>query len=115
VPFSQVEQYYRNSDVFVFCSLRESFGSQLNEAMAFSLPLITLDIHGAGLFIPHDCGIKITPASNEQTAMSIADAIVRFSEDVDFRMACSRKAFEFSKQNTWSNKIDAITTKFYEQ
>jgi Glycosyltransferase len=113
IPFSEVVQYYQKADVFIFCSLRDSCPAQLNEAMAFGLPVITLDIHGSSLAVSNDCGIKIKPSTKEKTAMDIAKAVTRFYEDVELRKRCSINAYNYAKGNTWENKVALITSQFY--
>lgn len=113
IPFSEVVRYYEEADVFIFCSLRDSCGAQINEALAFGLPVITLDMHGASLAVRPDCGIKIKPTTKENTAADIAKAITRFYEEPEFRKQCSLNAYNYAKGNTWENKIDLITSQFY--
>jgi glycosyltransferase involved in cell wall biosynthesis len=113
IPFAEVIAYYRKSDVFIFCSLRESFGSQFNEALAFGLPVITLDMHGAAIGVPDNCSIKVKPSTKENTLSGIAAAITKFFEDVEYRQSCSANALIYSETNTWENKIAHVTSKFY--
>jgi glycosyltransferase involved in cell wall biosynthesis len=113
IPFTEVVHHYEKADVFIFCSLRDSCPAQLNEAMAFGLPVITLDIHGSSLAVSNDCGIKIKPTTKEKTAQDIALAIARFYEDTEFRRNCSVNAFNYAKGNTWEHKVDLITSQFY--
>ena len=44
VPYEGIERLYRESDLFVFPSLAESFGHPLVEAMASRLPILASDI-----------------------------------------------------------------------
>lgn len=113
VPFAQVIRYYQQSDVFIFCSLRDACGAQLNEAMAFGLPVITFDTNGASLAVPDDCGIKIIPTTKEATAQEMAKAILKFCHDIPYRKSCSVKAFTHARTNTWEKKISNVTSKFY--
>lgn len=113
IPFYEVAQYYRNSDLFLFCTLRDSCPAQLTEAMAFGLPVITLDIHGSAVMVPDDCGIKVKPTTKDETARAVAQAIVRFSSDRKLLRDCARNAYNYSKTNTWENKIENVTAKFY--
>ena len=113
IPFNEVEQHYEKADVFIFCSLRDSCPAQLNEAMAFGLPVITLDIHGSALAVRNDCGIKVKPTTKDDTAFDIARAITRMYEDVELRMKCSVNAFNYAKGNTWERKVHLITSQFY--
>src|SRR5262249_10925390 len=44
VPYDRIQVLYRQSDLFIFPSLAESFGHPLVEAMASGLPIIASDI-----------------------------------------------------------------------
>ena len=61
VPYAAVRAHYARCDAFVFSSLRDSFGTQLLEAMAYGLPIVTLDHQGAHTFVPDDAGLKVPP------------------------------------------------------
>jgi glycosyltransferase involved in cell wall biosynthesis len=113
IPFNEVVRHYEEADVFIFCSLRDSCPAQLNEAMAFGLPVITLDLHGSSLAVSSDCGIKVKPTTKEETAQGIATAITRLYEDTGFRKQCSLNAFKYAKSNTWERKVHLITSQFY--
>ncbi len=113
IPFNEVVHHYEQADVFIFCSLRDSCPAQLNEAMAFGLPVITLDIHGSALAVSNDCGIKIKPTTKENTALDIARAITRMYKDVELRKKCSVNAYNYAKGNTWERKVHSITSQFY--
>lgn len=113
VAFEQVIKSYQDADAFIFCSLRDSCPAQLNEAMAYGLPIITLDIHGSSLSVPENCGIKVKPLSAGQTANKIAEAIGKFHDNPEFRKSCSENAFQYAKQNTWKNKVSHVTERFY--
>ncbi len=113
IPFEDVLNYYRNSDVFIFCSLRDSFGAQLHEAMAFGLPIITLNTHGAALFVPDDAGIKVTPVTKEQTISDIAKAVVKMHDDEEFRRKCGHHSYLNAQKNTWQVRIDTVVEKYY--
>ncbi len=113
IPFAQVIEHYKKADAFIFCSLRDSFAAQLTEAMAFGLPVIVLNIHGATIGVPDDCGIKITPTTKEGTVREIADAISTMYNDKGYREQCAQNAYNYSKSNTWQNRIETVIEKFY--
>lgn len=113
IPFNEVIHHYEKADVFIFCSLRDSCPAQLNEAMAFGLPVITLDIHGSSLAVRDNCGIKIKPTTKDNTASDIAKAITTFYENTELRKKCSVNAFNYAKTNTWEHKVELITSQFY--
>ena len=113
IPFFEVVEQYKISDAFIFCSLRDSFGAQLIEAMAFGLPIIALNINGVTLGVPDNCGIKITPVTKEGTVKDIAAAVTKMYEDTDFRKQCSLNSFRHSTNNTWKNRVKEVTQNYY--
>ena len=46
VPWPKLAELYDTSSLFLFCSLRDSLGSQFLEALGRGLPAATLDLHG---------------------------------------------------------------------
>lgn len=113
IPFAEVLDSYKAADIFVFCSLRDSCGSQLIEAMSFGLPVVALDIHGSSIAVLDDCGIKVKATNPAETTDGIAAAILKMSTDYEFRKSCSKNAFDHAKNNTWDKKVEYITSKFY--
>ena len=59
----------------LFTSLRDSFGSQVLEAMAMGLPIICLDLHGAHDFVPDAASLKVSIGSPGETVHNLAGAI----------------------------------------
>lgn len=113
IPFTQVIEYYKVSHAFVFCSLRDSCPSQLTEAMAFGLPSIVLNIHGSALAVNDTCGIKVDVTTAVETAKSIADSIQYLYDNKPQLKFKSLNAFLLSKNNTWINKVKAVTDLYY--
>ena len=101
VPWEEVRKAYLTHDVFMFCSLRDSFGSQFLEAMAYGLPIITLDHQGAGDHIPDDAGIKVPVSTPEETTWKLAKAVEYLYDNPDQRMLLGSKGFEFAKTHDW--------------
>lgn len=112
VSFAEVRDYYANHDLFIFTSLRDSCPSQLIEAMAFNLPVVTLDLHGQSQIVTPETGIKIAINTPEIVVQQLADAIVDLSNDPKRYSALSRAAYRFAKEQTWKNKINSIVARF---
>lgn len=72
---SEVEEYYRSSDVFIFPSFREPTGGVLMEAMAHSLPVITCGYGGPDFLIDDSCGIKVNPSTEGSFVDQLAEAV----------------------------------------
>ncbi len=59
VPNNKVSEYYKNCDVFVFPSKFDGWGAVLNEAVAYSLPIISTDETGSSFTLIRDNGFVI--------------------------------------------------------
>ncbi|MEO1655120.1 MAG: glycosyltransferase family 4 protein, partial [Bacteroidota bacterium] len=112
IPWNEVKKAYLEHDVFIFCSLRESFGSQLLESMAYGLPIITLNHQGAGYFVPDEASIKVSVESPEQSAQEIAAAVALLSKDPDKRYQMGQVGFDFAREQVWSKKTRHLGEKY---
>jgi glycosyltransferase involved in cell wall biosynthesis len=113
VPFKDVSNYYKSHDAFFFTSLRDSCPAQLIEAMAFSLPVITIDLHGQSIIVNDDNGIKCKCVDPKQTILDLKQAILNLYNNPDLLISKSIGAREFSMKQTWESKINSITEKYY--
>ncbi|HSU27404.1 MAG TPA: glycosyltransferase family 4 protein [Chitinophagaceae bacterium] len=113
IPFSDVIKHYQESEVFIFCSLRDSCPAQISEAMAFGLPPIVLDLHGSALAVPDNCGIKVKVTTPEETAAEIAKAVISLYENKNQLALYSKASITYSKVNTWKKKAEYISANYY--
>jgi glycosyltransferase involved in cell wall biosynthesis len=113
VPFEEVRGYYASHDAFLFTSLRESGGIQLVEAMAFGLPVITIDLHGQGQIVTNETGIKVPMNSQEIVINDFKQAIIDLSNDTERYKSLSHAAYIFAKKQNWDSKIHEIVKQFY--
>jgi glycosyltransferase involved in cell wall biosynthesis len=109
VPYVQMSQLYRSADAFIFTSLRDAFGSQVLEAMAAGLPIITLDHQGVGAFVPSEAAIKVPVANPTETVSALAGAIKRLARNEETRVRMGAAAWEFAKTQTWSCRAQMMT------
>lgn len=114
VPWQEVKQAYLTHDVFMFCSLRDSFASQFLEAMAYGLPIITLNIHGVRKLVPDGVGIKVEATNPADTLTELAAAVEYMQQHPNKRIALGKKGYEFAKTQIWPVKTRQVNT-FYEQ
>jgi glycosyltransferase involved in cell wall biosynthesis len=105
LPWTELTHFYSQSNVFLFTSIRESFGSQLLEAMAYGLPIITLDHFGASTFIPADASIKIPVKTPQETVNNLSKAIEKIWQEPERRKRMGEAAFNYSKSVTWDKKV----------
>ena len=113
VPYNEVSNYYLSHDLFFYTSLRESGGVQLIEAMAYNLPVVTLDLHGPGQIVTEHTGIKVAVVNSEQVVRDLANAILFLVENKQPYQEMSSAARAFAEKQIWNNKIAEIVEKFY--
>jgi glycosyltransferase involved in cell wall biosynthesis len=105
LSWSEVAEAYRHADVFLFTSLRDSCGVQLLEAMAFGLPIVTLDHQGAALLVPDDAGIRVRVCDPSETVARMAAAVRRLAQDPDLAAAMGKAAHAAARRHTWDQKV----------
>ncbi|HEX8328298.1 MAG TPA: glycosyltransferase family 4 protein [Hymenobacter sp.] len=101
VPYATIRAAYLGHDLFMLCSLRDTFAAQYVEAMALGLPILTLDHHGATDFIPDDAGVKVPVQSAEATADALARAVERLYDHPEELASCGRAGFAFASRYSW--------------
>jgi glycosyltransferase involved in cell wall biosynthesis len=106
---SEVSDFYRKADIFVFPSYREPGGNVALEAMGHSLPLIVADRGGPGSAVSSDCAIKLQISTPEAMTEDIAGAIRKLTEDQALRLRMGAEAHRHvTKTAMWSAKIDRM-------
>jgi len=114
VPWNEMSRLYQSADAFLFTSLRDSFGSQVLEAMAHSLPILTLDHQGVGTFVLSDAGIKVPVTSPRQTAAELAKGIRRLASCPEERLKMGEAAHAYARTQTWERRAARIS-ELYEE
>jgi len=114
VPWDRMPDLYRRSDAFLFTSLRDSFDSQVLEAMAHGLPSLTLDHQGVGTFIPSDAGIKIPVSNPRETVSRIADGMHWLARNPEARRKMGEAGRLFAQTQTWEKRVEWMC-KLYEE
>lgn len=115
LPRPQVEEFYREADVFVFPSYREPGGNVTFEAMGHGLPVLVSDIGGPGAVVDDTCGIRIHPESPEQYARDLAAALARLVAQPGLRRSLGegarRRVSEIGLWDSKARQIEAIYAK----
>lgn len=92
LPRAEIETLYRESDVFIFPSFRESMGAVLYEAMRWGLPVITANCGGPGWIVDENCGLRVEVTSPEIMPGDLAQAIRQLATDPELRHRMSEAA-----------------------
>jgi glycosyltransferase involved in cell wall biosynthesis len=105
VPWSEAIAAFRNHDVFLFTTLRETEGVQLLEAMAGGAAIVTLDHHGPHMAVPDSAGLKVPVTTPQETVAALAHALERLAREPDTVEAMSLAGMKWAAENTWERKV----------
>ena len=86
---------------------------QVLEAMAFGLPVVTLQLHGQDLLVNEAVGIKASVNNPEQTVIELANAILLLHNDRKLLGRMSKAAFNFAKEHIWEKQVKHFVEKYY--
>ena len=109
IPWAEVTQQYHDHDLFMFTTLRDSSPAQLMEAMAYGLPILTLDLHGSGFMVPDDAGIKVPAHTPEATVKALTEAVEYLYHHPEERNRLGKNGFDFARSQTWEKKVEKMS------
>jgi glycosyltransferase involved in cell wall biosynthesis len=98
VPYEETRAAYLSHDLFMLCSLRDTYANQYLESMALGLPILTLDHHGAADFVPDDAGIKVPVQTAEATVAALARAVEHLYDHPAELERMGRAGFAYARQ-----------------
>jgi glycosyltransferase involved in cell wall biosynthesis len=104
VPWQKMPEFFGRADAFIFTSLRDAFGTQVLEAMAHSLPILTLNHQGVRDFVPDSAGIKVSVTSPEDTVAGLAKAILRLAGSVEERRRMGEFGRKSAEEQSWERR-----------
>jgi glycosyltransferase involved in cell wall biosynthesis len=112
VEWSVLREHYRSSDAFLFTSLRDSCAAQLLEAMAWGLPVITLDQHGAACAVPDSAGLKIPVTTIEEVRRGLSTAITMLADEPETRARMSEAAYAHAAGFSWPRIVERTLAQY---
>ena len=105
----EVNEFYRNADIFLFPSFREPGGAVILEAMSYGLPLIVSNIGGPGFAVDDSSGIRLNTSAPEKYVADIAAALTRLVEDWEARLALGQGArCRVAEIALWENRVKRL-------
>ena len=110
----QTLEYYSQSDIFCFPSIREFGGAVVLEAMACGLPCIVANNGGIAEYVTEETGFKIDPISREYLVQELTDKIKLLVKDEPLRKTMSLKAVERVQEFEWERKAQRIVAIYQE-
>lgn len=113
VAFDEIKKYYESHDAFFFTSLRDSCPPQCIEAMAYGMPVITLNLHGQGFIVNDLTGIRCAATNPEIAINGLKEAILKLAHHPELVQQMSAAASDFASKQKWTEKIDTIVKLYY--
>lgn len=108
VPYEATRNAYLGHDLFMLCSLRDTYANQYLEAMALGLPILTLNHHGAADFIPAAAGLKVPVRSANETTGALARAVEHFHDHPAVLEQMGRAGFAYAAQFAVSKLVAGL-------
>lgn len=110
IPYSQMAKEYKNADVFIMPSLRETTGSVLLEAMAKGLPVITINKFGGATLVDDNSGWLYDGDDQTEYIENLRTAIVTcITQPIEVRRRGEIAKIQAEK-NTWKEKLSCYNT-----
>lgn len=105
----EVSKRLRETDVFLYPSLREPGGTVVLEAMATGLPSIVADWGGPAEYISDDTGLRIDVSSPARFVDDMAAAMVRLAGDPELRARTGKAArARVAATYSWDGLVDQL-------
>src|SRR5204863_8820221 len=92
----------QRADIFLFTSVRDSFGTVVLEAMTYGVPVVALDLHGVAARMPADAGIKVPVASRQETVRRLAAGLERLADNPGLRYEMGVAGWRYARTQLWS-------------
>lgn len=109
IPRVQVEDLYRQADVFAFPSFREPAGGVLYEAMRWGLPIISVKRGGPNWIVDDGCGLRLNVTTPEALAVDIAAAARQLADDPGLRRDLGSAARDkVAREGLWQPKAASL-------
>lgn len=92
-----LNQYYRNSDIYVLPSYHEGFPRTIWEAMANNLPVVTTNVGAIPFYLKHEKSAYIVESRNVD---ALTKALTQCIDDYDLRSEIIKNGFDLAKENS---------------
>jgi glycosyltransferase involved in cell wall biosynthesis len=114
LSWDRLQEIYQRADAFMFTSLRDSAPTVLLEAMAHSLPILTLDHQGASSMVPEQAGIKVPVGDPDQTVAALAAGIRQLASSAEMRQRMGEAGWAYAQGLGWAQRA-AQVSRWYDE
>jgi glycosyltransferase involved in cell wall biosynthesis len=104
---NEIDDLYKNSDLLLFPSLRDSGGMVVLEAMFHGLPAAVLNLGGPGRIVNNKCGIKINlgQKNEDEVALELTRKIIKFIMNPNIQKIKKKESLRRVEKFSWYKKM----------
>jgi glycosyltransferase involved in cell wall biosynthesis len=104
LPWQETQRRFAEADLFMFTSLRDTFGTVNLEAMAKGCPVICLNHHGVASHLPDAVAIKVPVTTPRAVVQAMAGHIDSLAADRARLERMSQAATRFAPTQQWADR-----------
>lgn len=104
ISYDQVEEEYMKASVLVMPSIRETTGTVVLEAMAKSLPIVTIRKFGAATILDEETGWLFIGKTRDEYVNQLKDSLLECIQNPDEVQLRGDNARKKAEQFTWDKK-----------
>jgi glycosyltransferase involved in cell wall biosynthesis len=104
VSWREMQQRFAEADLFVFTSLRDTFGTVNFEALAKGCPVMCLNHQGVGSHLPDAVAIKVPATTPQAVVQEMARHIDSLACDRARLRRMSEAAYNFARTQQWDDR-----------
>jgi glycosyltransferase involved in cell wall biosynthesis len=104
LSWQEMQQHFAQTDLFMFTSLRDTFGTVNFEALAKGCPIMCLDHHGVGSHLPDAVAIKVPATTPQAVVQAMARQIDTLASDRAQLRRMSQAAYSFARTQQWDDR-----------
>jgi glycosyltransferase involved in cell wall biosynthesis len=108
VTHKEVIEYMHKSNVLLFPSLIDSCPTQIFEAFATGLPVVTLNHQGMKDQVIEGTGVKVNLGNSKNYALELSKGILSIVEDNQIYKQFARNAYEYGQKQIWRTRINSF-------
>ncbi|WP_270933770.1 glycosyltransferase family 4 protein [Falsiroseomonas oryzae] len=107
-PWPELQTLHRSAHVFLFTSVRDTFGNVVPEALAGGAPVICIDHQGVGAHLTAEAAMKVPVGWPAQVAAAMAHVIDNLAADRERLSEMSAAARRHAEDFAWDRRSDAM-------
>jgi glycosyltransferase involved in cell wall biosynthesis len=104
LSWQEMQQRFAEADLFMFTSLRDTFGTVNFEALAKGCPVMCLNHQGVGSHLPDAVAIKVPATTPQAVVQEMARHIDSLASDRARLRRMSQAAYSFATTQQWDDR-----------